>query len=95
MGRSNYIKWLKETSIFLEIRGYMLYIDGSEPNLINFRFLYYNNINITRNLKLIVKYTKRKIDFKYNIKKILGTIKVTISNDNRDYFKDKIDVNQL
>jgi len=46
VGRSNYIKWLKEINIFLEIGGYILYIDSFEPNPISFRFLYYNNVNI-------------------------------------------------
>jgi len=92
VGRSNYIEWLKEVNIFLEIGGYILYINNSEPNLINFRFLYYNNINITRSPKLVIKYIKRKTDFKYNIKKILRIIKAIISDDNKDRFKDKIDV---
>jgi len=95
VGRFNYIEWLKEANIFLEIGEYMLYIDDSKPNPINFRFLYYNNINITRNLELAVKYIKRETDFKYNIKKVLGTIKVIISDDNKDCFKDKTDTSQL
>jgi len=95
VGHSNYIEWLKEASIFLEIGGYILYINNFEPNFINFKSLYYNNINITRNLKLIVKYIKREADFKYNTKKALGAIKAIISNNNRNYFKNKTDVNQL
>jgi len=54
----NYIKWLKKANIFLEIKGYISYIDNSKLNLMSFRFLYYNNINITRNPKLAVKYIK-------------------------------------
>jgi len=92
VGRSNYIKWLKKISIFLEIKKYILYINNSKLNPINFKFLYYNNINIIRNLKLIVKYIKQKIDFKYNIKKILRVIKIIISNNNKDYFKNKINI---
>jgi len=95
VGRFNYIEWLKEASIFLEIGGYMPYIDGSEPNLISFRFLYYNNTNITRSLELAVKYIEREADFKRNTKKALGAIKAIISNDNKNRFKDKIDASQL
>ena len=58
VGRSNYIEWQKEANIFLEIGGYILYINSSEQNLLSYKFLYYNNINITRNLKLTVKYIK-------------------------------------
>jgi len=54
----NYIEWLKKANIFLEIEKYILYIDNSKLNLINFRFLYYNNINIIWNPELVVKYTK-------------------------------------
>jgi len=36
----------------------MLYINDSKPNLMNFRSLYYNNVNIIRNLELTVKYIK-------------------------------------
>jgi len=61
----------------------------------NFKFLYYNNINITRNPELVIKYIKQETDFKYNIKKVLGAIKIIILNNNRDRFKDKININQL
>jgi hypothetical protein len=78
VGRSNYIEWQKEASIFLEIGGYILYIDGSEPNPMNYRSLYYNDVNITRNLELAVKYIKREIEFKCNTKKVLRAIKAIL-----------------
>jgi hypothetical protein len=53
---SNYIEWQKEASIFFEIRGYMPYINSSEANLLSYKFLYYNDVNIIRNPELAVKY---------------------------------------
>jgi len=68
-------------------------INGFKLNFIKFRFLYYNNINIIRNSELIIKYIKQKIDFKYNIKKNLKIIKIIILNNNKNYFKNKININ--
>jgi hypothetical protein len=73
----------------------MLYIDSSETNLLNYRSLYYNNINIVRSPKLIIKYIKQEAEYKRNAKKALGTIKIILSNDNKDCFKDKNNANQL
>ena len=95
VGRSNYIKWQKEANIFLEIGGYILYINSFEQNLLNYKFLYYNNVNIIRSPKLAIKYIKQKTEFKYNIKKVLGTIKIILLNNNKDYFKNKKDTSQL
>jgi hypothetical protein len=56
--RSNYIEWQKEASIFLEVGGYMPYIDGSEANLLSYRSLYYNDTNVAQSLELAIKYIK-------------------------------------
>jgi hypothetical protein len=95
VGRSNYIEWQKEASIFLEVGGYTPYIDSSEANLISYRSLYYNNTNITRSPELAVKYIEREAEYRRNAKKALGAIKATLSNDNKDRFKDKNNVSQL
>jgi hypothetical protein len=95
IGRSNYIEWQKEASIFLEIEGYMPYIDGSEANLLNYRFLYYNDANVARSLELAVKYIEREAEYKRNTKKALRAIKATLSNDNKDRFKDKNDITSV
>jgi hypothetical protein len=61
----------------------------------SFRSLYYNNTNITRSPKLAVKYIKQKTEFKHNIKKVLEAIKIILSDDNKNYFKNKNNINQL
>jgi hypothetical protein len=95
IGRSNYIEWQKEASIFLEVGGYMLYIDGSEANPMSYRSLYYNDANVARSPELAVKYIEREAEYKRNTKKALGAIKAILSNDNRDRFKDKNNASQL
>jgi hypothetical protein len=95
VGRSNYIEWQKEASIYLEVGGYMPYIDGSEANPMSYRSLYYTDANIARSPELAVKYIEREAEYKRNAKKALGTIKATLSDDNRDRFKNKNDASQL
>jgi hypothetical protein len=60
---------------------------------LNYRSLYYNNVNIARNLKLVIKYIKWETEYKYNIKKALGVIKIILSNNNKNYFKNKNNTN--
>jgi hypothetical protein len=95
IGRSNYIEWQKEASIFLKVGGYMPYIDDSEANPLNYRSLYYNDANIARSPELAVKYIKREAEYKRNAKKALGVIKTILSNNNRNCFKDKNNASQL
>jgi hypothetical protein len=73
----------------------MPYIDGLEANLLSYRSLYYNNVNIARSPELAIKYIEREAEYKRNAKKALGAIKATLSDDNRDRFKDKNDASQL
>jgi hypothetical protein len=95
IGRSNYIEWQKEANIFLEVGGYIPYINDSEANLLSYRSLYYNDANVARSPELTVKYIEREAEYKHNAKKALGAIKATLSNDNRDRFKNKNDASQL
>ena len=93
VGKTNYIKQVKNTSLFLEINGYMPYINGSEtsPN----KALYYkasidNTISdIPYSPELGVKYMEKELEFQRNSKKVLGAIKSIISTENIDRFKDK------
>ena len=99
VGKTNYIEWVKNASLFLEINGYMPYIDGSEtsPN----KALYYkastdNTISdIPYSPELGIRYIERELEFKRNSKKALGAIKSIISTDNIDRFKDKTSTKAL
>src|SRR5690349_664116 len=93
IGKSNYIEWHNTAILFLEINGYMPYIDGSEarPN----KALYYksdtdNSISdVPYSPELGVKYIEKELEYQRNSKKALGAIKSIISIDNINRFKDK------
>jgi hypothetical protein len=99
IGKTNYIEWVKNASLYLEINGYMPYIDGSElsPN----KALYYkantdNTISdIPYSPELGIKYLEKELEFQRNSKKALGAIKSIISTDNIDRFKDKTSAKAL
>jgi hypothetical protein len=99
IGRTNYIEWYNNASLYLEINGYMPYIDGTEasPN----KALYYksntdNTISdIPYSPELGVKYIEKELEYQRNAKKALGAIKSTISIDNIDRFKDKTNAKAL
>ena len=99
VGKTNYIEWYNDATLFLEINGYMPYIDGTElsPN----KALYYKaNTDGTLSDKpyspeLGVKYIEKELEFQRNNKKALGAIKSIISLDNIDRFKDKTSANSL
>jgi rubrerythrin len=93
VGRSNYIEWLNNATLFLEINGYMPYIDGSElgPNLA----LYYDSSNRPFSPELVVRYIDKEAEFQRNSKKALGAIKSIISIDNIERFKDKTSAKAL
>src|ERR1700710_1754762 len=86
VGKSNYIEWLVQAKLFLEINGFMPYIDKSEarPN----RDLYYDGEK-AKTAELAVRYYER------NNKKALGALKSIISLDNTERFKDKLDASTL
>ena len=67
IGKTNYIEWHNNASLFLEINGYMPYIDGTElsPN----KALYYKaNINnsiseVSYSPELGIKYLKKELEY--------------------------------
>ncbi|TVY22171.1 Retrovirus-related Pol polyprotein from transposon TNT 1-94 [Lachnellula hyalina] len=79
---------LKEASLFLEIHGFMPYIDGLERNPLSIRSLYYTESG-PRSPKLAIKYLDKETEYSRNTKQALGAIKSTISADNIDRFKDQ------
>ena len=87
VGRSNYIEWLTNATLFFEINGYMSYIDGSEsePD----KNLYYKDEKIAYSPELAVKYIERLSEYQRNNTRALGAIKSVISLDNTERFKDK------
>ena len=87
IGRSNYIDWLRRANLFLEINGFMPYIDGSEagPN----KDLYYGSDNKPYSNDLAVKFIDKESEFNRNSLKALNIIKSIISIDNTERFKDK------
>ena len=99
IGKSNYIDWVKRANLFLEINGFMPYIDNTEhtPD----KSLYYksdSNGHVTNkpySPKLAIRYIDKKSKFERNQIKALGAIKSIISQDNVDRFKGKITANSL
>ena len=87
IGKSNYIDWLRRANLFLEINGFMPYIDGSEagPN----KSLYYDTDNKPYSNDLAVKFIDKESEFNRNSLRALGAIKSIISIDNTERFKDK------
>ncbi len=80
IGRTNFIEQKKEAILFLEIGGYMPYINSSKTSLIK---TYYYNSNSEFSLnKLAIKYIDKKVEFDYNKKKALGALKLIISLEN-------------
>ena len=56
IGKSNYIEWLNEAKLYLEINGYMSYIEGTIPS--PNKELYYDG-DTARTPELGVKYEER------------------------------------
>jgi hypothetical protein len=85
VGKSNYIEWLNEAKLYLEINGFMSYIDGTiaRPN----KNLYYEG-NTPRSAELGVKYEERINEWTRNNIKSIGAIKSIITIDNIERFKD-------
>jgi len=98
VGKSNYLEWLLDAKLFLEINGYMSYIDETEtePD----KELYYNISNDNKADKpksneLAVRYYERLSDFNRNDAKALGVLKSIISRDIIERFKDKDSSSEL
>ncbi|TVY41214.1 hypothetical protein LCER1_G009011 [Lachnellula cervina] len=79
VGRSNYIEWLKEASLFLEVYGFMPYIDGTEKNPLSIKSLYYTETG-PRSPELAIKYLEKETEYSRNTKRALGAIKSTLTN---------------
>jgi gag-polypeptide of LTR copia-type len=92
VGKSNYIDWVKRANLFLEINGFMPYIDNTE-HAPDKSFYYKSNSDghITKpySPELAIRYIYKKAEFERNQTKALGAIKSIITQDNVDRFKDK------
>ena len=93
VGRSNYIESLTNASLFFEINGFILYINGTEtpPDY----DLYYKDSGIAYSRELVVKYSECQAKYIRNNTRALGTIKSTISIENTKRFKDKTTTKEL
>jgi len=90
IGKSNYIEWKNNAIFFLEINGFMPYIDGTDirPD----KSLYYKTTNdkeVAYSPELAVKYIEKEGEYTRNSKRALGAIKSIISIENIERFKDK------
>ncbi|KAF7961227.1 hypothetical protein EAE96_000893 [Botrytis aclada] len=93
-GRSNYIEWINRAKLFLEINGFMPYIDGTEtpPN----KSLYVNETTgKAYSPELAIKYNERVSEYQRNEKRALGAIKSIISFELVEIFKDKTTAKSL
>jgi hypothetical protein len=86
IGRSNFLEWKKNATLFLEIGGYMPYLDGTK--LTPDKSLYFDG-DKPRSIELNIKYIDKLSEFEADEKKALGALKLIISPDNVDRFKDK------
>ena len=94
VGKSNYIEWKTKADLYLEINGYMPYIDGSKnkPD----KSLYYKT-TMRDNQKIIldepyspetaIKYYERLTEYEENQNKALGALKSILSIENIERFK--------
>ena len=92
LGSSNYIEWLLNATLFLEINSFMPYINRTKasPN----KALYYNN-NKLYSPELGVRYAEKLSEYDCNNKKALGALKSIILVNNTERFKDKTDARAL
>ena len=87
IGKSNYLEWLSEAKLYLEISGFMPYIDSSEikPD----KDLYYTTSDTPKSNELAIRYYEKLSEYNRNEAKALGALKSIISKDNIERFKDK------
>ena len=67
IGKTNYIEWYNNASLYLEINGYMPYINGTEANP-NKALYYKANIdktifNILYSPELGIKYLEKELEY--------------------------------
>jgi hypothetical protein len=105
-GKNNYLEWLPEARLFLEVNGFMPFIDNTikAPN----KSLYYKTTHdtnsklgaiiedeIPRSPELGIRYIEKLEEYERNKKKAYGAIKSILSLDVIDRFKDKIEATEL
>src|SRR5882672_6689365 len=96
VGKSNYIDWKTKADLYLEINGYMPYINGAKtkPN----KALYYKSTTPTDGTKEIqtdepyspktaIRYYERLAEYEDNQNKVLGAIKSILSIDNIERYR--------
>ena len=101
VGISNYIEWKTNADLFLEINGYMSYINGTKES--PSKSLYYKIETSTNkegketrsysdalSPELGARYSDRMSEYNRNNKRALGALKSIILLDNNNRFKDKI-----
>jgi hypothetical protein len=93
VGKSNYIEWLNNATLYLELNGFMPYIKGTKlaPDI----NLYYKDSNTPYSPELAIRYIDRKTEFEENTLRALGAIKSIISLNNIKRFSDKKDAKEL
>jgi hypothetical protein len=93
VGKSNYIEWLNNATLYLELNGFMPYIKGTKlaPDI----NLYYKDSNSPYSPELAIRYIDRKTEFEDNSLRALGAVKSIISLDNIKRFSDKKDAKEL
>ena len=95
IGKSNYIEWKIKGDLYLEINGYMLYVNGSKerPN----KSLYFKTIKDDKgeiiftdephSPETAIKYHERLNEFEENQNKALGALKSILFIENIKRFK--------
>lgn len=111
VGKSNYMEWLNPAELYLEINGYMPYINGSaNPPM---KDLYYDRVEKKEvdikdpsrstsswhwkaySPELAVKYQEKKEQYDAYNQKALGALKSIISLENQERFKDRKTAKEL
>ena len=106
VGIFNYIEQKTNADLFLEINGYILYINSTKES--PSKSLYYKIETSTNkedketrsysnalSLKLGARYSNRMLEYNCNNKRALGALKSIILLDNNNRFKDKITAKDL
>jgi hypothetical protein len=88
VGKSNYIEWKTQADLYLEINGYIPYINGTKlgPD----KALYYTTAKgeeTPYSPETAIKYSERLAEYNDNQLKALGALKSIISIDNIERFK--------
>ncbi|KAK6599701.1 hypothetical protein H4I95_08576 [Botrytis cinerea] len=92
-GRSNYIEWINKAKLFLEMNGFMPYIDGTEtpPN----KALYIDEFGKAISPELAIDYEEKLVEYEINKERAFGAIKSIISYELVERFSDKTTAKSL